>query len=268
MSARVMGALRGYRNGYEPKKVHLCEGTIELQVPQIRDGLEPFESAWLEAIGRRSKRLLELVPMLYVKGMSQRDIETALIESLGVEQTGRSVVNEVCQSLRMDFAKWQERDLSGERVLYLFLDGIYMRLRPEDKRAVAVLCAYGMLWDGRKVLLHMAVGDKESSACWEAFLEDMKSRGLADPVLSVMDGNSGLRKAVGRKFSEQPGAALPGAQDAQHRQQASRGSPSHPQKAHSQSLYGEGIPRGCRTGSRHHRGIQGELSSRHEVPGA
>ena len=58
------GALRGYRNGYEPKKVHLCEGTIELQVPQIRDGLEPFESAWLEAIGRRSKRLLELVPML------------------------------------------------------------------------------------------------------------------------------------------------------------------------------------------------------------
>ncbi len=100
----------------------------------------------------------------------------------------------------MDFAKWQERDLSGERVLYLFLDGIYMRLRPEDKRAVAVLCAYGMLWDGRKVLLHMAVGDKESSACWEAFLEDMKSRGLADPVLSVMDGNSGLRKAVGRKF--------------------------------------------------------------------
>ncbi len=194
------GALRGYRNGYEPKKVHLCEGTIELQVPQIRDGLEPFESAWLEAIGRRSKRLLELVPMLYVKGMSQRDIETALIESLGVEQTGRSVVNEVCQSLRMDFAKWQERDLSGERVLYLFLDGIYMRLRPEDKRAVAVLCAYGMLWDGRKVLLHMAVGDKESSACWEAFLEDMKSRGLADPVLSVMDGNSGLRKAVGRKF--------------------------------------------------------------------
>ena len=99
------GALRGYRNGYEPKKVHLAEGTIELQVPQIRDALEPFESAWLEAIGRRSKGLLELIPMLYVKGMSQRDIEAAMIEALGVEQTGRSVINEVCQSLRGEFEK-------------------------------------------------------------------------------------------------------------------------------------------------------------------
>src|SRR3990172_960639 len=84
------GALRGHRNGYEPKKVHTGEGTIELDVPQVRSTLEPFESLWLRAIGRRSQRLLELVPMLYVKGMSQRDIESALVEALGVEQTGRA----------------------------------------------------------------------------------------------------------------------------------------------------------------------------------
>jgi len=192
--------LRGYRNGYEPKNVHMGEGTVELQVPQIRDSLEPFESVWLKSIGKRSKRLLELIPMLYVKGMGQRDIEAALIEALDVNQTGRSVINEVCKSLRVDFQKWQERDLSQHRILYLFLDGIYLKLRPEDKRAVAVLCAYGMQWNGRKVLLHLALGDKESTACWEAFLEDMKSRGVNEPVLTIIDGNSGLRKAVGRKL--------------------------------------------------------------------
>lgn len=194
------GAISGYRNGYEPKKVHTAEGSIELQVPQIRDRLEPFESVWLQAIGKRSERLLELVPMLYVKGMSQRDIEDALVDALGVEQTGRTVVNEVCKGLRVDFERWQDRDLSGQKVLYMFFDGIYMKLRPEDKRAVAVLCAYGMLWDGRKVLLHLALGDKESTACWEAFIEDMKQRGLPDPLLAIIDGNAGVRKAVGRKY--------------------------------------------------------------------
>ena len=194
------GALRGWRNGYEPKTLHLAEGSLELAVPQVRDTLEPFESLWLRAIGTRSKRLLELIPALYVKGMSQRDIEAALVETLGVEQTGRTVVNEVCKSLRADFARWQERELSAHRVLYLFLDGIYLKLRPEDKRAVAILCAYAIDWDGTKVLLHLAVGDKESCACWEAFLEDLKRRGLSEPLLVVLDGNTGVRKAVRRKL--------------------------------------------------------------------
>lgn len=88
--------------------------------------MEPFESVWLGAIGKRSKRLVELVPMLYVKGKSQRDI--------------------------------------------------------------------------KKVLLHLAIGDKESAACWEAFLEDMRQRGVDEPLLAVIDGNAGVRKAVGRKL--------------------------------------------------------------------
>jgi len=194
------GAVRGYRNGYERKRVHTAEGTIAVEVPQLRESVEPFESVWLRAIGKRSRRLLELVPTLYVKGMSQRDIEQALVEALGVEGTGRSVVNGVCRSLRADFERWQDRPLEAEAVMYLFLDGTYLKLRPEDKKAIAVLCAYGMTWEGRKVLLHLAVGDKESTACWEAFFEDMKGRGLEPPLLCVIDGNAGLRKAVRRKF--------------------------------------------------------------------
>ena len=76
------GAWPGHRNGYEPKSVHLAEGSIELAVPQIRDTVEPFESVWLTAIGKRSQRLRQLIPMLYVKGMSQRDVEAALVEAL------------------------------------------------------------------------------------------------------------------------------------------------------------------------------------------
>lgn len=195
------GALKGYRNGYEPKTVHTAEGSLTLQVPQVRESLEPFESLWLRAIGKRSQRLLDLVPALYVKGMSQRDIEAALVEALGVEKTGRSVITEICQELRPQFRSWQQRDLSKLEVIYLFLDGVYLKLRPEDRKAVAVLCAYGILADGRKVLLHLEVGDKESTACWEGFLEDMKRRGLSDPLLVIIDGNTGCRKAVRRKFA-------------------------------------------------------------------
>ena len=97
------GAVRGHRNGYAPKRVQLAEGGIELAVPQIRDSVEPFESVWLAAIGKRSARLRQLIPMLYVRGMSQRDVEAALVEALGVEQTGRTVITEVCKALRPVF---------------------------------------------------------------------------------------------------------------------------------------------------------------------
>ena len=91
--------------------------------------------------------------------------------------------------------------MEAPEMVYLFLDGTYLKLKPADRKAIAVLCAYGMTRDGRKVLLHLAVGDKESAACWEAFLDDMKARGLEEPLLCIIDGNPGLREAVRRKFA-------------------------------------------------------------------
>lgn len=84
--------------------------------------------------------------------------------------------------------------------MYLVLNGIYLHLRPEDTRRVAVLCAYGMLWDGRTVLLHLAIGEKERTVCWEAFLEDLNARGLTEPLLVIVDGNAGVHKALRHKF--------------------------------------------------------------------
>jgi putative transposase len=112
----------------------------------------------------------------------------------------KSTVSTLCGQLKHDFDRWQNRDLSDVDLLYLFCDGIYLRLRPEDPKAVAVLCAYGIKGDGRKLLLHLAVGDKWSTVCWKSFFEDMKQCGLTDPLLTVIDGNSGLPKAVGECF--------------------------------------------------------------------
>jgi len=72
--------------------------------------------------------------------------------------------------------------------------------RAEDERAAAVLCAYGIREDGKKVLLHLAVGDKESTVYWKSFFQDLKQRGLAEPLLVILDGNSGLRRGVRECF--------------------------------------------------------------------
>lgn len=142
---------------------------MELQIPRkVLWVGESFESAWPGAIGGRSKGLMELVPRLYEKGMSQRDMETALIEALGVEPTGRSVVNEVCRSLRMDFEGGQEREiLSSERV-FLSVGGrdLSEGVGPEEKGAALFLCAYGrgsgMVREG--IWLHRAVGETRRAA--------------------------------------------------------------------------------------------------------
>jgi putative transposase len=194
--------LRGYRNGYEDKQVQTAEGPLHLKMPQVRDTIEAFESVWLRALVRRSDKLAALIPQLYVRGLSTRDIEAALTDTLEVDGVSKSSVSQLCRQLSQDFERWQNRDLSEHKILYLFCDGIYLRLRPDDERAAAVLCAYGIREDGRKVLLHLAVGDKESTVCWKSFFQDMKQRGLAQPLLTVIDGNSGLRKAVRECFPD------------------------------------------------------------------
>ncbi|HEY5914880.1 MAG TPA: transposase [Verrucomicrobiae bacterium] len=152
------GVLQGYRNGYEDKQVQTAEGPLHLKMPQVRDTIEAFDGVWLRALVRRSDKLAALIPQLYVKGVSTRDIEAALNDTLEVEGVSKSTVSTLCGQLKKDFERWQNRDLTEHKILYLFCDGIYLRLRPEDEKAVAVLCAYGIREDGKKVLLHLAVG--------------------------------------------------------------------------------------------------------------
>jgi putative transposase len=185
-----------YRNGYKRRRVATGEGSIALHVPQTRDGLEPFQTRILEAYRRRSETLEALIPQLYVKGLSVRDVSdamTAVFQDAGVSPATASRIG---QTIQEDFQTWQERSLSGYDVLYLFVDGMYVKLHRDRDEKQPVLIAYGILWDGRKVLLHVGVGDRESYEACLGFLRDMTARGLRAPLLYCSDDCPGLRKAL------------------------------------------------------------------------
>ena len=105
--------LQGYRNGYEDKQVQTGEGPLHLKMPQVRNTIDAFESVWLQALVRRSDKLAALIPQLYVKGLSTRDIEAALTETLAVEGVSKSTVSTLCGQLKRDFDRWQNRDLAA-----------------------------------------------------------------------------------------------------------------------------------------------------------
>ena len=154
----------------------------------------------LELWQRRSENLEKLIPALYVKGLSQRDIERALQENLGVDKVSRSVVSKLSKKIYSDFDQWRKRDLSGYKLLYLFLDSHYLALRQGTDKKEGVLVAWGVTEEGKKVLLHIDRGERESYDCWKTFVEDLKLRGLNEPLLVIRDGNSGLKKMARECF--------------------------------------------------------------------
>lgn len=185
-----------HRNGYKRRRVATGEGAIELHVPQTRDGVEPFQTRILEAYRRRSETLEALIPQLYVKGLSVRDVSdamTAVFEDAGVSAATASRIG---QTIQEDFRVWQQRSLSGYDLLYLFVDGMYVKLHPDREEKQPVLIAYGILWEVRKVLLHVGLGDRESYEACLGFLREMTERDLWTPLLYCSDDCPGLRKAL------------------------------------------------------------------------
>jgi len=190
----------GYRNGYEPAAISSGEGKIQVELPQTRETEFPFHSVILDLWQRRSENLEKLIPALYIKGLSQRDIERALKENLAVDKVSRSIVSKLSRKIYSDFDLWRKRDLSGYKVLYLFLDSHYLALRQGTAEKEGVLVAWGVTEEGKKVLLHIDRGERESYDCWKTFVEDMKLRGLNEPLLVIRDGNSGLKKMARECF--------------------------------------------------------------------
>jgi transposase-like protein len=187
---------QGLRNGYEPKRLITGQGVIEIGVPQVRDTDEPFHSEILAAITNRSETLEELIRRMYVRGLSQQDVADAFAEAFDERVMSKSTVSRVAKTLQEEFDNWRKRDLSKDPVIYLFLDAVYLPARQGDRGKDAVLCAYGITEWGRKVLLHLDMGEKESYAAWLGFLYNLVDRGVTSPVLVASDGSPGLRKAV------------------------------------------------------------------------
>lgn len=191
---------RGWRNGYEPGKARTAEGMLDIALPRTRETEEPFRSRLAPMLRQGSDALGRLVRAMYVRGMSTRDVEGMFLEALGHQVLSKSGVSRIASQLQADFDNWRKRGLSELKPVYLFLDAIYLALRQGSKEKEGVLCAYGILESGKKVLLHLALGSRESYEAWLSFLHDMVSRGLREPLLVVSDKNKALRRAAREVF--------------------------------------------------------------------
>jgi putative transposase len=186
----------GHRNGYEPGKLKTGEGEIPVELPQVRDTATPFHSQLRERLGDRTEVLKRLVLEAYTRGLSTRDVEDALAAATGGPVLSRSGVSEVTEALWADYQEFQKRSLAEFEVVSLMLDGIWHRLRTSGRRREAVLCAWGILSDGRKLLLHMALGNKESGEDWLAVVRNMVERELRAPLTITADGAPGLIEVI------------------------------------------------------------------------
>jgi len=189
--------LRGHRNGYEPGRLRTAEGDIAVQVPQVRDwiGDGPYRSSLMAFLRGNSDVLNRLAAEMYARGLSVRDIEDALQDATGEPLLSRTAVSELSETLWEDYQAFCERDLSSFAVEYVFVDAVYEGLR-QWGCSQGLLCAWAICRDGRKVMLHLALGSRESYDNCLAFLRDMVKRGLRTPILVATDGAPGLISAV------------------------------------------------------------------------
>jgi putative transposase len=188
-----------YRNGYRPGRIEGAEGRVDVQVPQVR-GVPGYRAPLMAFLCDHSEVLERLVAEMYARGLSTRDIEDAFTDATGHCLLSRTAVSEITDRLWEDYQAFCQRDLSGFEVIYLFVDAVYESLREQGGPKEAVLCAWGICENGRRVLLHLALGNKESHADWLDFLRDMVARGLPVPLTMTSDGAPGLLRALEEVF--------------------------------------------------------------------
>jgi putative transposase len=187
----------GYRNGYKPGRMRSAEGEIELAVPQVRDSEQPYRSKLMAFFKGNTDVLDYLVLQMYTRGLSTRDVEEAFRDPVtGEPLLGRTAISDITDRLWEDYQRFCVRDLSSFEVEYVFLDAVYESLRRQGNLKEALLCAWAICRDGRKVLLHMALGNKESVPAWRDFIRNMIKRGLPIPTLVATDGAPALIAAV------------------------------------------------------------------------
>lgn len=194
------------RNGHAPtRSIQSGLGPIEVDRPRVDDRRVDaegnrlrFESKLLPPYLRRSKSIEELVPWLYLKGISTGDFSEALQALLGADAPGLSATSIVRlkKVWEDDFAAWRRRSLRGKRFVYLWVDGIHCNVRLEDGKP-CFLVVMGATEDGKKELVAVEDGVRESEQSWKELLLDLKARGLeVGPELVVGDGALGFWKAL------------------------------------------------------------------------
>jgi putative transposase len=198
----------GRRHGHRPRQLVTTFGPLTLSVPRARladeAGEQEWKSALLPAYQRLSRRAEALIAEAYLAGMNTRRVRRALAK-LFEGHIGKDVVSRAWQKTRAAWQAWQERDLAGDDIVRLILDGTVVKVRLDRKAtAISLLIALGIRRDGQKVVLAIRNLGGESEAAWRAVLDDLTSRGLARPDLVIVDGGKGLEAALASLWDDVP----------------------------------------------------------------
>ena len=262
------------RNGFLPKrKITTGVGPVEVQQPRVRDRrpadqAEPFTSKILPPYLRKTKSIEELIPWLYLKGISTGDFSEALKALVGPDCPGLSAttVTRLKSVWEEEFQEWNKRSLEGKQYVYVWADGVHFNIRLEEDRQ-CILVLMGATADGKKELIAVVDGFRESEQSWKGLLLDVKARGLGDRS-EVGDRRRGVGLLEGPQasVSEDPGATLLGPQDGQRAGQAAEAAPGGSEGETARHLDGrhEGT---CEPGVRPVReDLRGEIPEGRRVP--
>ncbi|GHD34780.1 IS256 family transposase [Streptomyces violarus] len=199
------------RNGYhQPRKVTTAAGSVEVKAPRVNDKRvdestgerKRFSSAILPPWCRKSPKISEVLPLLYLHGLSSGDFVPALEQFLGsTAGLSPATITRLTQQWQADHQAFGERDLSASDYVYVWADGIHLRIRLREAKS-CVLVLMGVRADGTKELIAMSDGYRESADSWADLLRDCARRGMRAPVLAVGDGALGFWKALAEVFPE------------------------------------------------------------------
>ena len=195
------------RNGYLPERmVQTGVGDVSVKVPKVRDrsgGGARFNSSLLPPYLKRARSIEELIPWLYLKGISTGDYQEALAALLGDQAKGLSAntVSRLKKQWEDEHTEWRQRDLSDRRYVYWWADGVYSNVRMDDRLCLLVII--GVTEQGRKELVAVEDGFRESADSWETLLTGLRERGLTQaPKLAVGDGAMGFWLALSKIYPE------------------------------------------------------------------
>ena len=195
------GGTSGHRHGHRKRQLTGSFGPVEIAVPRARlreeDGsTREWRSAVLPRYARRTRQLEALIAGAYLAGTNTRRVQRAL-GALFRGAVGKDVVSRAWRKVKVDWDAWGKRDLAGEDVVRLVLDGTVVRVRLDRKAtSVSLLVVLGVRRDGQKVLLAIRSMGGESEAAWRSVLDDLLARGLRPPEFLIVDGAAGLEKAL------------------------------------------------------------------------
>src|SRR4030043_911602 len=192
----------GSRSGSKPRAIKVGNGDIGIEMPQVRNAGDPFHSRILPPRVTQMDEIQEIIPLLYMNGLSTRKVKKAVGKLIGRKGLSHQNVMRISGRIVEEFNVWKKRDISTLQGGYLILDGIRLGVRAEPTEKEAVLVAWAVMEVGSRELVGVSLGNRESYSAWKGFLENLVRRGMSEPMLTIIGGCPGLIKAVDEVFPE------------------------------------------------------------------